>query len=219
MNEQDRYLPLFASNVFQLYVDYDTDVLLKDESWIYSANQDNKLPDENYRILEKYPNIRDTLLDKFRDVSRTFMAYDNDFMISTSWLTITAPGEGGQSQHHFHKNSFYSGVYYYDEYEEGAGELEFMTPLEYHSDFYLEPVDYNLHNSSSWKIQPQKNMLVLFPSYLKHKVNDHRGEKPRHSLALNYIPIGEYGTSDSTINVDWFDDQQNNTLLQGFRKL
>ena len=53
------------------------------------------------------------------------MKYSNDYIISTSWLTITKPGERGQSQHHFHKNRFYSGVYYYDEYEKDTGELEF----------------------------------------------------------------------------------------------
>ena len=42
MNTKDRYLPLFASHVFQLYIDYDTDALLTDTSWIYSANQDRK---------------------------------------------------------------------------------------------------------------------------------------------------------------------------------
>ena len=219
MNTKDRYLPLFASHVFQLYIDYDTDALLTDTSWIYSANQDRKKPDENYRILEKYPNISSVLLDTFKNVTKEFYLLDQDFMISTSWLTVTEPGEGSQSQHHFHKNSFFSGVYYYDDYEDDAAELEFMTPLEYHNDYYIEPEDYNLYNSTSWRISPQKNMLVLFPSYLKHKVNEHKGKKPRYSLAMNFIPVGEYGTSDSTVNVDWYDTNQSDPLLQGFRKL
>ena len=207
MNQQITCLPLFASNVFKLHIDYDTSALLQDKSWIYSAKQNYNVPNKNWRILEKYPDIRDILLDKFTEVSKTFMKYSNDYIISTSWLTITDPGEGGQSQHHFHKNSFYSGVYYYDEYEEDTGMLEFMTPLDYHPDFYLEPREYTLHNSSSWKIQPQKNVLVLFPSYLKHKVNEYHGKKPRHSLAMNFVPIGEYGASDSTVNVDWFENR------------
>ena len=70
MNTKDRYLPLFASHVFQLYIDYDTDALLTDTSWIYSANQDRKKPDENYRILEKYPNIGSVLLDTFKNVTK-----------------------------------------------------------------------------------------------------------------------------------------------------
>ena len=152
MNQQITCLPLFASNVFKLHIDYDTSALLQDKSWIYSANQNYNVPNKNWRILEKYPDIRDILLNKFTEVSKTFMKYSNDYIISTSWLTITDPGEGGQSQHHFHKNSFYSGVYYYDEYEKDTGMLEFMTPLDYHPDFYLEPREYTLHNSSSWKI-------------------------------------------------------------------
>ena len=75
--QQDRFLPLFASHVFQLYVDYDTDALLQDKSWIYSANQDMKRPDENYRILEKYPILRDVFLDKFNKLAKEFYALDH----------------------------------------------------------------------------------------------------------------------------------------------
>ena len=81
MNQQITCLPLFASNVFKLHIDYDTSALLQDKSWIYSANQNYNVPNKNWRILEKYPDIRDILLDKYTEVSKTFMKYYNDYII------------------------------------------------------------------------------------------------------------------------------------------
>ena len=70
--------------------------------------------------------------------------------------------------------------------------------FEYHSDFYLEPVDYNLNNSSSWRLSPQKNMLVLFPSYLKHKVNEHKGTKPhKHPHEENEKEVVKDGKTET----------------------
>ena len=47
-------------------------------------------------------------------------------------------------------------------------------------------------------------MLVLFPSYLNHKILEHKSEFPRYSLAFNIVPIGEYVDEDSTYNTSWF---------------
>ena len=33
---------------------------------------------------------------------------------------------------------------------------------------------------------------------------DNTSDNPRHSLAFNFIPIGEYGVGDSTYNTNWF---------------
>tara|TARA_B100000287_G_scaffold335868_1_gene321486 strand:+ start:341 stop:1030 length:690 start_codon:yes stop_codon:yes gene_type:complete len=220
MNNADRYLPLFASNVFQLHIDYDLEVLKTNKSFIYAANQYKKHEDENYRALEQFPNVRDHLIDRFKELSNNFLKLDSDFIITTSWFTITEEGDGGDSQYHFHKNSFYSGVLYYDEYKEDSAPIEFMTPLEFHADFYLEPREYDLATSTAWQIQPQKNMLVLFPSYLKHQVGKHIGPDPRYSLAFNIVPTGSYGTSDSSIHTEWLTGKPaTHELEMGYRVL
>ena len=38
---------------------------------------------------------------------------------------------------------------------------------------------------------------------------------------MNFIPVGEYGTSDSTVNTGWYsgDTDKEDPLLQGFRKI
>ena len=64
--------------------------------------------------------------------------------------------------------------------------------------------DANIHNSKEWFVKPKKNLLLFFPSYLWHAVMNNTSDNPRHSLAFNFIPIGEYGVSDSTYNTNWF---------------
>jgi len=220
MNNADRYLPLFSSNVFQLQIDYDLDVLKTNKNFIYAANQNKKYDTEDYRSLERFPNIKEHLTDRFNELAINFLKLDTKFMITTSWFTVTEEGDGGDSQYHFHKNSFYSGVLYYDDYDEQTAPLEFMTPLEFHSDFYLEPREYDLATSTAWKIQPQKNMLVLFPSYLKHQVGRHVGSRPRYSLAFNIIPTGYYGTSDSFVHTEWLTGKPaTHDLEMGYRTL
>ena len=66
-------------------------------------------------------------------------------MITTSWLTVT--NQGQSPGFHNHKNSFYSGVYYFDEYEQNkGGKLELQSPLINLRDFYLVPKEWNCYN-------------------------------------------------------------------------
>ena len=52
-------------------------------------------------------------------------------------------------------------------------------------------------------ITPHKNGLVLFPSYLKHKILKHDSDIPRYSLAFNIVPVGHYGTGDAQYDTKW----------------
>jgi hypothetical protein len=64
-----------------------------------------------------------------------------------------------------------------------------------------EPSEYNLYNSSSWEITPKKNLMIIFPSYLFHKVNTHISNENRYSLAFNLFPKGNIGKNDSSLRV------------------
>ena len=79
--------------------------------------------------------------------------------------------------------------------------MQFKNPLFSHSDFNLTPREWNIMNSCSWNISPEKNLLIFFPSYLEHRIINNRGK--RKSLAFNIVPIGEYGTGDSSIDTSW----------------
>ena len=86
--------------------------------------------------------IKKILLNQFKQVAKENFGYTNDFIISTSWITKMEK-KGEMAQSHCHKNSFYSGVYYFDDYGKDSSALEFYNPLLPFSDFQLEPTQYN----------------------------------------------------------------------------
>ncbi len=180
-----------------------TEELKKETNCVSNYFQGNYKNNNEYRLLEKYPRIKKILLNQFKQVAKENFDYTNDFIISTSWITkMEKKGEIVQS--HCHKNSFYSGVYYFDEYEEDeGGVLEIMTPLSNHFDFNVMPEDWNVYTGRALKFSPKKNLLILFPSYLFHQVLSYEGTSIRKSLAFNIVPIGFYGDGDSSYNTRW----------------
>ena len=185
-------LPLFASNVFvtELLGDFNFDIK-KHKYPIRDATQEC-----DYFVLDSYPKIKKLLLQEFKNIAKNSLYLKEEFDITTSWLTKTYPGDEYE-QYHIHKNSYYSGILYYGEYSPNCGALEFKNPLDNYPDFYLVPTEWNMSNSNIWGIRPKKNRLVIFPSYLKHKITKNLSDKSRYSLAFNIIPTGSYGDRDS----------------------
>ena len=149
------------------------------------------------RILEKYPILKEILLNKFYGfIKESNLNYNNKFDISTSWLTKSENKQ--QCVKHSHKNCFYSGVYYYgDRYDSNCGDLILITPLNALTDFVLQP-------ENEFGINPQPGGVIFFPSYIQHKFNSNYSNNPRYSLAFNIVPLGFYGEGDSSYDTSWF---------------
>ncbi len=159
---------------------------------------------EEMRVLEYYPRIRDILLDTFISFSSEILGLKCDFTISTSWMTKCHKGESCKL--HSHANCFWSGVYYYGEKYDESSCLAFQHPLINYIENYgfaVHPEISTPYNNNMKKITPHKNGLVLFPSYLKHKILKHDSDIPRYSLAFNIVPVGNYGRFDSQYDTKW----------------
>ena len=79
------------------------------------------------RILERYLDLKELLLDYFNQFSEEVLRYDGEFNITTSWFTKIKTG--CSSQYHCHKNSFYSGVLYFGDYSnDNGGAIKFNNP-------------------------------------------------------------------------------------------
>jgi len=159
---------------------------------------------EDIRVLESYPQIKKSLLDYFISFSSDVLGLKCDFTISTSWMTKCQKGES--CQFHSHANCFWSGVYYYGEKYDKSSSLVFKHPLNNYIENYgftVYPEVATPYNKMEEIITPHKNGLVLFPSYLKHKILKHDSDIPRYSLAFNIVPVGNYGTGDSLYDTKW----------------
>jgi uncharacterized protein (TIGR02466 family) len=181
-------IPLFSSPLILSSVDEDTEELHRYKDI------------EDYRVLENIPNVKNILLQKFKDILPD-LGYDNEFMISTSWFKKIE--KGSLDRLHYHKNSFYSGVYYFDEYDENSGGIEFMNPLLTNADYQINPKNPNQYNIVYAQLPVKRKKLILFPSFLQHRILYHNSGNNRYSLAFNIIPLGKYGTLDSSIDTSW----------------
>jgi uncharacterized protein (TIGR02466 family) len=193
-------LPLFSSPVvvYKISENFDIDtecefiaIESEDATGAYISKRKN--------ILDDYPKLKHLILDYFNHHIQQVYAYHNiEFKITTSWLSKVV--YGSSSQYHKHSNSMFSAVYYFDVCENAA-------PLQFKnngvlSNFCLPTTEGNLYNLDTQSIQPEKNYLIFFPSYLDHRIGHHKGKETRYSLACNFFPVGELGMGDSYLNLE-----------------
>ena len=199
-------VPLFPSVLYStnLQDDYDEiyDDMTSSYNFISTNSTEHTYISDGYRILDNYPDLHKRLTTEFEFFKNEVMKwYNTDFKIVTSWLTKTE--KNGTSLMHCHKNSFYSGVLYFQSMEDMAP-IEFTNTSVDPGSWMINtpaPQDQSPINAQSWVINPNKNDLIFFPSHLFHRVRDHQSDDPRYSLAFNIIPVGYIGDSDSRVNI------------------
>ena len=109
------------------------------------------------------------------------------------WANINPPGAANQL--HCHPGAMWSAVYYLDpggsENPSGGGELILEDPR--FPSAYMNVPNLVLKMpdgqpiQSQFAIRPEPGLLVMFPGWLRHSVKQHRGTRPRVSIALNLM--------------------------------
>ena len=192
---------LFVIPLVNMVVQEDTSELISNTDFIPGMRQEFKPKKINYRVLEKYPNTKNILLKYIRS-SVKMMGYSSEVDVSTSWCTKVVKGDVGHL--HRHKNSWFSALYYYGDYDENCGKFIFTNPLTDLTSFMSNVSSVNEFNRHSTTWLPKKNQLIIFPSYIQHGVSEHLSDLIRYSLAINIVPVGTYGRSDSTYDTSWY---------------
>ena len=185
-------------NTFELEDDNNRTILSNNDFFLDNrGEQKNK----DFRVLENYPNTKNILLKYIRS-SLNKLGYVSEFDISTSWCTESSKGDFSAA--HNHKNSWFSAVYYYGDYDENSGKFFIQNPLSDLTGFMDRVNHYNKFNRGETVIPPQKKHMIIFPSYLKHGISPHKSDLTRYSLAMNIVPVGIYGQYDSTYDTSWY---------------
>ena len=114
--------------------------------------------------------------------------YQNKLPISSEdihalWAIINKKGDYNKS--HFHPNSWLSGVYYVSVKDDiKNGSICFKAPV---MQRYIN--EYTFSDNSYWEcLQPTEGLLVLFPSYLEHRVKVNELDSDRVVLSFNIHP-------------------------------
>lgn len=96
---------------------------------------------------------------------------------------------------HTHSGCDFSAVYYlqipkvkHNQSHDMGNKIVFdnPNPSQMNHKFFQKIMNYNEINSNTWAIEPQENMLVMFPSYLPHRVNQNLSKEDRISIAFNF---------------------------------
>jgi uncharacterized protein (TIGR02466 family) len=170
---------------------------LKKLNFIKSDSNDiNLYKTKENNILNNMLELKKQILFCCNDYLNNKFKLNIKFKIVDSWATLTK--KNGFSTRHYHPHSFLSGVFYPSVKEKT--EIRFYK--KYQSDFWaLDPLNYNIFNSESWKISTENNDLILFKSYLEHEIVNYQGNENRYSISFNVIPIGDLGNTTYKISL------------------
>lgn len=142
---------------------------------------------QSQEIYNEYP-----LINKLKNVIfENANVYIKEFKLNKNlefkdlWININGYKDHNALHHHY-PGSVISGVYYVKTFK-NSGVLRFMNPLsEWMQETFKNKIfEFNPNNSPAWDICPEDNLLVLFPSYLKHEVLPNLNKNKRISISFN----------------------------------
>ena len=132
--------------------------------------------------------IPDNFTDLFNEINNRVKKIEENLSLSKElkfhncWYNVN--GLGSFNRPHVHPGAVVSGVYYIS-IPKNSGMIVFLN--ENLDSYYNNNIkNFNEYNSSTWKIKPEENKCVLFPSYLKHYVEPNLNKKERISISFNY---------------------------------
>lgn len=120
--------------------------------------------------------LNESLVDMGWDLKK------NKLKITEMWSIINPTN--ASNARHIHSNNFISSAYYVKA-PENCGDIVFHDPRS--ANVIRSPVvsTINKLNSTIFSVTPKEGLLVLFPSYLHHSVNNNKSDKERIVISFN----------------------------------
>jgi len=199
-------IPLFAVPLVQMKFDCGDQIrkVLNDTKTVDTgAPQMYGLRSSNTNVLNlpQCKPLADFIKMQALNMCKNILAYDiENLQYTMSWISVKQPNQ--YHTPHTHPNSVISGVYYFYEEENvpldgiyfektnGLGGNTISIPLK------DEKVKDCPMSWSYYKVNPTRDLLLLFPSYLPHRVDTNVSKIDRKSLAFNLIPTKMLGSVD-----------------------
>ncbi len=195
--------PIFPTTLY--IAEMERDFSKKEKEYIYEKDKEliintgNKNSKErNVLDVENLIDLKLLLEDHVKNYIFEVLKAKKTFepFITQSWINYTDPGS--YHHEHDHPNSFLSGVVYI---QTNNNDCINLYKTNYHQiDIPLE--EYNIFNSSSWRIPVKNGTIFLFPSSLRHSVPVVTGDKTRVSLSFNTFVKGTIGDKERLTEVN-----------------
>ncbi len=136
--------------------------------------------DQNFQphTWDELADFQNWLGSKIEIVKNSFQFVDRRSLVTQSW--INRHGHGGNTSEHNHNYSTLV-VSCYLSCPPNSGNIEFKDPLEYHY--------------ASWPIEPEESLykeiavttndVIIFPGWLRHRVQPNLSHDPRYVMTFN----------------------------------
>ena len=134
-----------------------------------------------------FKTVPKNFTDLFKRISSNVKEVEKNLFLSKElrlhnlWYNVN--GLSSFNRPHDHGGAVVSGVYYIS-IPKNSGSIVFLNQDV--GKFYTLVDKFNVYNSSTWKIEPEENKCILFPSYLRHYVEPNLNKKERISISFNY---------------------------------
>lgn len=141
--------------------------------------QSKDILDNNFVLDYLYGSINQCL------TSQLSLKSETKFKIDNFWINVSQ--KYASNDYHVHNGSHYSGTFYV-QCEKKSGEIKLNPNLNHNTDwmnFLTDEYKNAYHIHPSVEFTPKEGMMLLFPSYLMHKVNNNLENKERISISFN----------------------------------
>ena len=174
------------------------------DSLDYNRSMGSSSPDadiylsKNRKVLNDLPELKRIFAEKVEYQIKEIYEWDIDFQFTKSWVTKCNPG--GFSQIHEHANSLLSGTYYPFGHEGFSIMIKSPLPNFWDVENINAPRS-SMYSAKEITFQTSDNLLIIFPSYLQHKVMPNDSKDIRYSIAFNIFPKGKISKDDTEITI------------------
>tara|TARA_R110002020_G_scaffold391137_3_gene601548 strand:- start:1485 stop:2105 length:621 start_codon:yes stop_codon:yes gene_type:complete len=155
----------------------------------------NKTSKNNFILKQnKMKSLHKDLMVKVNDYFKSVEDSNDEveLYITQSWLNYN---ESNTHHHeHWHTNSYISGVLYIKA-NENLDFIRFLNPR-YSFFEFSNKNNFNVFNSGIWDFPVKSGSIILFPSYLRHSVENNSSDYERISLAFNVFVKGIIGNEN-----------------------
>ena len=184
---------LFSTPIFHDFYNLDIDGLeeycLRIQGQSEGRKKSNRLGWQSNDIQddEEIKPLLDQINESLQDLSIYSNIKDNySIRVSNMWVNVNK--KYSFNSNHIHSSSFFSGVFYV-KVPENSGRINFENPSSL-QELFIDKVkpfmnNYNHFTAHSWTYDPRPNMVVLFPSWIEHNVDQNLSEFDRISIAFN----------------------------------
>ena len=133
-------------------------------------------------------NLTKTIADEYAPMYGKTMGWQlknrKFFSEGGAWANVNPPG--GSNNTHVHGNCILSAVYYVETHGPEQGALVFCDPRPGAVQYHPLIGESNYINAQNIERVPQDHDLLLFPSWLPHRVALNKSKKRRISVAVNF---------------------------------